>query len=66
MNVLPASAACGMFNFAMSKATVNEGTYTGNFSQALSIFTNTLAGKLMQTWFENGVANLFDKGKGEK
>lgn len=65
MNVLPASAACGMFNFAMSKSTVNEESYTGIFSQALSIFTNTLAGKLMQNWFEIGVANLFGKGKGK-
>src|SRR3990167_8923387 len=65
MNVLPASAACGMFNFAMSKSTVNEGTYTGIFSQAISIFTNTLAGKLLQNWFEIGVASLYDKGKGK-
>src|SRR3990167_7445511 len=65
MNVLPSSAACGLFNFAMAKSTVNEETYTGIFSQAISIFTNTLAGKLLQTWFEKGVANLYDKGKGK-
>ncbi|TAN58002.1 hypothetical protein EPN15_02360, partial [Patescibacteria group bacterium] len=65
MNVLPSSAACGLFNFAMSKATVSEGSFTGIFSQAMSIFTNTLAGKLMQTWFEKGAANLYDKGKGK-
>lgn len=65
MNVLPSSAACGMFNFAMSKATVNEETYTGTFSQAISIFTNTLAGKLLQNWFEKGVASLYNKGKGK-